>query len=246
MTSRSLRLAGLALPTLLAVLSACRAPRATADADTETMLDAAEPASPLRLRATDADAWSRTQVDGRWVFEQRPTDRYQPRYRSPLNLAILADTSVHGDFDLEVDARQVGREYPHRDLCLVFAMRDPDHFAYAHLATQGDDTAHHVHVVDAAPRRPITTWRSNGVAWGNTWHRLRLERRGARVRVHFDDVVVLEAEPAPTADGFVGIGSFDDEGQFANLRLRADMLAHTQASFFAPLADATVSGRPRS
>ena len=54
---------------------------------------------------------------------------------------------------------------------------------------------------------------------------MRLERRLAEgaIRVFFDDLEtpVLEAFDARFAYGRVGLGSFDDRGRFADLRIRA-------------------------
>jgi hypothetical protein len=117
-------------------------------------------------------------------------------------------------------AQQTGREYPHRDLVLVFAYRDPAHFAYAHLASSADENAHHVMLVDGADRRPVSTGRTDGVAWGTGWHRLELRRRGEQVEVSFDGGAPVLVGRVPAWRGRVGIGSFDDTGRFRALRLR--------------------------
>lgn len=168
---------------------------------------------------TDAAAW-RIVDDGGRCLDLHQASTWRPVHRSPLALALLRDVEAT-DLVLEVEARQTGREYPHRDLVLVFGYRDPAHFCYAHLASAADDNAHHLQVVDGQDRRPVTTVRSAGVAWGEGWHRLRLERRGTRVRVFFDDGAepVLEGL-APAWRGRVGVGSFDDTGRFRALRLR--------------------------
>jgi hypothetical protein len=110
---------------------------------------------------TDRAAW-RLSDDGGGSIEQFAQSRYQPPFRSPLNLALLRGAEF-GDFDLVVRARQTGTEYPHRDLVLVFAYRDAAHFAYAHFASRADATAHHIMLVDGADRRPITTARNDDI-----------------------------------------------------------------------------------
>lgn len=140
---------------------------------------------------------------------------HRPPHRSPRALAILRDVEF-GDFDWTLEAQQTGPEYPHRDLVLVFGYRDPEHFCYAHLANRGDEHAHHVMLVDGADRRPVTTWRTAGVDWGEGWHRLRLSRSGEAVAVSFDGEVVLRAV-APRWRGRIGVGSFDDTGRFRRL-----------------------------
>ncbi len=77
------------------------------------------------------------------LFQQ---SQYAPRVRSPLNLALIAGHEF-GDFVLEVDMVQTGREYGHRDMVVVFAAKDPANFYYAHIATKTDDHAHNVFLV---------------------------------------------------------------------------------------------------
>jgi hypothetical protein len=199
-------------------LAGCAGPAA----DRMVELDLAAPATREQLWFTDAAAW-RTSADagpGVTALELFGASRYTPPHRSPLNVALLRERVV-GDFDLQLRARQTGREYPHRDLVIVCAWRDAAHFVYAHLASAADDNAHHVMLVDGADRRPITTWRTSGVAWGDGWHDLRLLRRGRALEVSFDGSPVLRAE-VPDWRGNVGFGSFDDTGAFASLRLRID------------------------
>jgi hypothetical protein len=177
---------------------------------------------PLRLDAfdcTDPAAFRIASEDGEPCLDLFAASSYRPPHRSPLALALVAGPPV-GDFTLTVEARQTGREYPHRDLVLVFGHRDAAHFGYVHLASAADANAHHVQVVDGADRRPVTTARSGGVAWGSGWHLLRLERRGRRVAVFFDggEEPVLQGL-VPPWPGRVGVGSFDDTGRFRRLTL---------------------------
>lgn len=173
-------------------------------------------AAAARWEFTDAAAF-RWLADGGECLELHGASGYRPPHRSPLALALLREPEF-GDGVLRVQARQTGREYPHRDLVIVFGWRDPAHFAYAHLASAADANAHHVMLVDGADRRPVTTARTAGVAWGDGWHDLELRRAGARVEVSFDGVVVLAAEVPPWR-GQIGLGSFDDTGLFRDLRV---------------------------
>ena len=179
--------------------------------------DCADAADLRRFSFTDAAAWRHCEEDGGCLELYRQSD-YRPPHRSPLNLALLQGHEF-GDFDLSVQARQTGREYPHRDLVVVFAHRDAAHFCYAHLASAADESAHHVQLVDGADRRPVTTARSAGVAWGDGWHELRIRRRGEHVTVWFDGGEPVLQARAPEWRGEVGLGSFDDTGRFRSLRI---------------------------
>jgi acetyl esterase/lipase len=182
--------------------------------DFECDLDAWQPLG-------DAAAWHLAGTPGRprLALARRPA--YTPEVRSPHGIALLRAPAV-ADFVLDVDARSTTAEYGHRDLCVVFGFQDPTHFYYVHLATRADQHAHSVFVVDGAPRRSMSSVRTNGVAWDDGWHRLRVRREADRIEVFFDDltVPVMTAVDGTFGRGRVGLGSFDDTGEFAAFRLR--------------------------
>lgn len=167
---------------------------------------------------TDANAFRWATADERGCLELFAASKYQPPHRSPLALAVLREP-VFGDFTLRVQCQQTGREYPHRDLVVVFAYHDAAHFAYAHLASQGDANAHHVMLVDGADRRPVTTSRTAGVAWGEGWHDIEVRRKGTRIEVWFDAAGPVLVADVPVGAGRIGLGSFDDTGRFRALRI---------------------------
>lgn len=199
----------------LALLAACAV--APVPAPTPFARPLANAAEAAEWEFTDPAAFRWVDEGGRGCLELFADAHYQPKHRSPLGLAILRGPEF-GDGTLSVQCRQTGREYPHRDLVVVFAYRDADHFAYAHLASRGDDNAHQVMLVDGADRRPVTSERTAGVAWGDGWHEIELRRQGERVEVRFDGVLVL-AGAVPAWRGRVGLGSFDDTGRFRALRI---------------------------
>ncbi|MGC4005015.1 MAG: hypothetical protein QM811_18635 [Pirellulales bacterium] len=106
---------------------------------------AAEPTEPLvhedfskgmdRWEPTDAKAWKLVPVVddkeryGLSLFQQ---SKYEPKYRSPFNIALLKEPVV-GDFQLDVKVVSTGRDYGHRDVCLIFGHESPTKFYYVHL-----------------------------------------------------------------------------------------------------------------
>ena len=193
----------------------------------------------LDFVVSDPAAWRVGEEHGNHFLEQFAPSAYTPPYRSPLNVAVLTGPYL-GDFVLEVDVQQTGREYAHRDACVLFGFQDPAHFLYAHLASSADDDAHHVQLVDAHDRVPVTQHRSFGVSWGEgEWHHVRVERSVAleRVRVFFDgrSSPVLEARGEALQEGWIGLGTFDDSARFDNLRLWAPEHAFRSPKFFQPM-----------
>lgn len=174
---------------------------------------------------TDPAAWKWTGDGESFALELAAQSKYAPPVRSPVNIAVIGDR-VFGDFVLEVDLIQTGKEYGHRDMCLFFGMQDVSHFYYVHMATAADDHAHNVFIVNGAPRTKIAKETTRGVNWGlGVWHTVRLERRVGEgtVRVFFDDRTqpVMVAEDKTFGAGWIGFGSFDDTGKVDNIRIWA-------------------------
>ena len=175
---------------------------------------------------TDPAAWKFSADGNSRALELAQQSRYEPAFRSPLNITLIADR-VFGDFVLEADLIQTGKEYGHRDMCLFFGVQDPSHFYYAHIATKGDDHAHNVFAVDGAPRLKFASRTTTGADWGlGVWHHVRLERRAVdgTVKVYFDDMnkPILTAVDRTLSHGWIGIGSFDDLGEFRNLEIAGE------------------------
>lgn len=174
---------------------------------------------------TDPEVWQWSGGQGSGALELLGKSSYSPPFRSPTSIALVPG-SLFGDFDLEVDLLQTGREYGHRDMCLFFGFQSPSRFYYVHLATAPDENAHNVFVVNDAARTRIAEISAQGIDWGDEqWHRVRIERRievGA-IRVFWDGA----AEPILTASdktldwGRIGFGSFDDSGRITNIRVCA-------------------------
>ena len=127
------------------------------------------------------------------------------------------------DFVLDVDARQTGREYGHRDLCFFFGYQDPSHFYYVHLATKADDHANSIFLVNGAPRVSIAQKRTNGTDWKEGYHHIRIARdtEAGTIKVYFNnmDEPVMETIDKTFLNGTIGVGSFDDTGNFDNFKI---------------------------
>jgi hypothetical protein len=185
---------------------------------------------------TDPSAWRISKTDQQSALELVTQSRYQPPVRSPVNIALIADKAF-GDFVLEADLTQTGREYGHRDMCLFFGVQSPTNFYYAHIATAADPNAHNVFIVNGKPRTNIARHTTGGVKWGSgVAHKVRLERNAATgsIKVFFDDLSepIMMAEDKTFASGFVGFGSFDDTGLVDNVRIWGPSVEARKTEFF--------------
>ena len=173
-------------------------------------------------KPTDPTAWKVIQTDRGPAYSLTKLSKYKPPHRSPLGMSLLKDV-VMSDFTLRVDAQSTIKEYPHQDLCLFFGYQDPAHFYYVHLARKTDDHANQIFIVNGTDRAKISTKTTEGTVWGTGWHTLKLIRKPAdgSIEVFFDDMEtpVMTANDKHFLWGQVGLGSFDDTGNFTNFKL---------------------------
>lgn len=158
---------------------------------------------------------------------------YKPPVRSPRVIALLSDR-IFGNFTLQADIMQTGKEYGHRDMCIFFDVKDASHFYYAHVASIPDKVAHTIHIVDGRDRTSIATYRSDGVEWGkNTWHRVKLVRKmDGPIKIYFDGKLIMEANDSTFGAGYIGFGSFDDEGKIDNIKIYANKMLKKKSLIF--------------
>jgi acetyl esterase/lipase len=173
---------------------------------------------------TDPTAWKVANAGGRTFYSiVKKKHDYEPPVRSPSNFALRRDLEVT-DFVLEVRLQSTEKDYGHRDLCLFFGHQDAAHFYYVHLGKEADSHAHSIFLVNGKPRVSIAEKRTQGIDWDDQWHRVRLKREveSGQIEVYFDDMVnpVLTAHDKTFLHGRIGIGSFDDTGNFTEVRLR--------------------------
>jgi hypothetical protein len=144
-----------------------------------------------------------------------------PGPRRPIQFA-LADTPEFRRVTVDLDARPLGHS-----LIVVFAYRDAEHFNYAHLSTDSA-TKEHVHngvfhVYGGERVRISSEAGPPAFAATNHWHHVRLiyDGRSGAVQVTVDgrSIPALHAVDLSLGSGKVGIGSFDETGDFKNVKI---------------------------
>jgi hypothetical protein len=111
----------------------------------------------------------------------------------------------------------------HRDMCLFFNYQDPAHFYYVHLGLRPDPNSSQIMIVNGAPRVMITKNKTPGVPWDDEWHQVKIVRKvdDGTIEVYFDDMqkpMMIAADKTFTW-GQVGLGSFDDNGNWDDFKL---------------------------
>lgn len=176
-----------------------------------------------RWQPTDERAWKVVQTAQGKVYNLFQQSQYKPPHRSPVNFALLKDVVV-SDFVLEAHLQSTVKDYDHRSMVMVFGYQDPAHFYYVHFGKKTDDHANQIFIVNGAPRTKISTKTTPGTAWDDAWHRVKIVRGLAEgnIAIYFDDLEhpVMMATDKTFAWGQIGIGAFDDLGNFDDVTLR--------------------------
>jgi hypothetical protein len=140
--------------------------------------------------------------------------------RRPLQFARLKGVSL-GSFTLNLKIRR-----EHGSMIVVFGYVDTLHFYYAHLSQDpGTKVAVHngIFIVDGGERRRIAGVSASPALPDLSWHDVRIVRDvgSGSIQVFLD----RQAQPLfSVVDrtflcGQIGLGSFDETGDFAHLRL---------------------------
>ena len=181
----------------------------------------------------DPQAWKIDQDGDNKVLSMFRKSKYKTKVRSPFNFGVLRDVVV-GDFVLDLRMQSKTKDYGHRDLCVFFGYQDPTHYYYVHMALKADANAHTVMIVDGKPRVTLIkdigkdiggeVFRTKGLVWGDDWHKVRLVRKvdTGLIEVYFDDMdkPIMRAKDKTFAWGRIGVGSFDDLGNYDDIVLR--------------------------
>lgn len=158
------------------------------------------------------------------AFRTTGKSKYQPPFRSPPNIALLKGITV-GDFEMTAKVQSTNvNAGPHRDMCLFWGYQDPSHYYYVHFGAESDPNACQIFIVNEADRTPITTKAAEGTPWTAGWHEVRVVRRvsDGTIEVYFDDMdePLMAAKDETFKGGQVGLGTFDDNGNWDDFELK--------------------------
>jgi hypothetical protein len=143
--------------------------------------------------------------------------------RRPAALALVQSEPL-ADVTLDLEIRSTAPDVkttPRRDVLLVAGYQSPTRFYYVHISAVRDDVHHGIFLVDGADRKRIDTVSIKPPLVDAAWHRARLVRRASsgRIEVFVDDMrePILVASDTTLGTGRVGVGSFDDTGEFRRI-----------------------------
>jgi hypothetical protein len=144
--------------------------------------------------------------------------------RRPAAIALL-DSPAATNFTMTADVRSTAPvDLLVRDVLLILDYQSPSRFYYVHIAGKADGVHSGIFLVNDADRKRIDTPGSTPHMTDQAWHHVRLERdaTGAgTIRVFFDDLAepILQATDTTLTSGRVGVGSFDETGEFRQVQV---------------------------
>ena len=176
-----------------------------------------------RYEPTDKSAWKLLEQGGNQVMSLTKKDSdFKPPFRSPLNRTLIRDLDA-STFVMDIRFQSTIADYDHRSLCLFFGYQDDAHLYYVHFGKKTDDHANQIFIVNNEARKKISTKTTAGTPWTDDWHRARIRRdvESGEITVWFDDrtTPVMTATDTTFKSGRMGFGSFDDIGNFDDIRI---------------------------
>jgi hypothetical protein len=145
--------------------------------------------------------------------------------RRPAALAILK-SAPFADLTFSAEVRSTAPvDLDVRDVQLIVGYQSPTQFYYVHLGRKTDPVHNGIFLVNNADRKRIDEPTSRPRLVDQAWHRVRLERdvTAGTIRVFVDDdpAPALSAVDRTLTSGRVGVGSFDETGEFRALHVTA-------------------------
>lgn len=145
--------------------------------------------------------------------------------RRPAAIAVFRGERVHRA-TIELEVRSTAPiDVLQRDLEVILGYQSPVRFYYVHLAGLTDAVHNGIFLVADADRKRIDEGTSDPQLRDQEWHEVRVEWDGevGRIDVYVDggSEPVLSATDRTLREGLVGVGSFDDTGEFRGFRVRS-------------------------
>lgn len=163
--------------------------------------------------------WEIQQEGGTQILHMKTGREPLPGPRRPFQFA-LADTRPFKKVTVEADIRPLKRS-----VMIVYAYHDAAHFDYAHISTDTTTPVHNgvFHVYGGERVRISAEGGPAAFPEINRWYHVKFVQDGATgtvdVTVDGKAVPALHAVDLSLTTGKVGIGSFNETGDFKNVKI---------------------------
>lgn len=145
--------------------------------------------------------------------------------RRPVKFALWKPGCV-SDFELRVRVKRDPIQAKEGDVLVIFGFQDKLHFYYAHLSSDDGNVAVHngIFRVNGGDRERIAGVGARPAMPDENWRQVRVVRntKSGELKLFLDDDAEprFQATDRTHAYGLVGVGSFDNTGEFDDLRLQ--------------------------
>ena len=143
--------------------------------------------------------------------------------RKPAAIAVIKmDPLTKATVGMQVRST-APTDVPQRDLLVVVGYQSPTRFYYVQIAGARDADNHGIFLVDGADAKRIDEGPGVAQIKDQAWHDVRVEWDGTsgtiNLFVDHGHKPALTAYDATIQEGRIGIGSFDDTGEFKSVRV---------------------------
>jgi hypothetical protein len=169
--------------------------------------------------------WQVAKEEGSFVY-QLTAPGEQGKVRAPTSWSLLKDFDVTSFVFTGRTKCKTDPSVNQRDMCIFFHFQDETHFYYVHFSASSDEMHNVIAIVNGKDRVKI-----NREPPGKSIYRLTdlkfhdfkvtCDAATGEIKAYMDDMTtpVLTAADKTLDHGLVGVGSFDDTGSFADIKL---------------------------
>lgn len=178
--------------------------------------------------------WKIVESGGNHVLRLDKAGPVGAKPRRPVKMALWKPGCV-ASFELELKVKRDPIEAKEGDVLVIFGFQDKLHFYYAHLSSDDGNVAVHngIFRVNGGDRERIAGVGARPALPDENWRRVRVVRNveSGELKLFLDDDAEprFEATDRTHAFGLVGVGSFDNTGEFDDLRLHGTSSAECRA-----------------
>ena len=143
--------------------------------------------------------------------------------RRPAAIAILKGQPL-SDLTFRLELKSTApADLEVRDVLLILGYQSPTQFYYVHISRKTDPVHNGIFLVNNADRRRLDEPSPRAPLTDQNWHQARVERSATtgRIEVFFDadSKPFLSVVDRTLLSGRVGVGSFDETGEFRALEV---------------------------
>lgn len=169
--------------------------------------------------------WKIVEIGGNHALRLAKAGPVGANPRRPVKMALWKPGCV-ASFEFNLKVKRDPIQAKEGDLLVIFGFQDKLHFYYAHLSSDDGNVAVHngIFRVNGSDRERIAGVGASPVLPDEDWHRIRVlrdaESGALKLFVDDDEEPRFEVTDRTHTFGLVGVGSFDNTGEFDDLRLQ--------------------------